>query len=76
LIGAVAAAEVGAREAADPCLASESSELAIRMSKLAAPVERLRLVTPFPEAKPTQLELRLSELRPAGQPTVIHLYTG
>jgi len=46
------------------------------MSKLAAPVERLRLVTPFPEAKATQVELRLSEIRPGGQPTVLHLYTG
>lgn len=44
------------------------------MSRLAAPVEALRLVTP--EGKATTRAVRLSELRAAGQPTVIHLYTG
>jgi hypothetical protein len=43
--------------------------------RLDAPVERLRLVTPFPEAKATTQELRLSELRSA-VPVVLHLYTG
>ena len=41
---------------------------------LGAPVELLRLVTPFPEGKATTRELRLSELK--GKPLVLHLYTG
>jgi hypothetical protein len=43
---------------------------------MALPLERLRLVTPFPEGKATLRELRLSELCGKGQPIVLHLYTG
>jgi len=43
-------------------------------ANLAAPVERLMLVTK--EGRPTMRAVNLSGLRPNGQPTVIHLYTG
>lgn len=40
-----------------------------------APVEKLRLVTPYPHGLPTSTELLLSEVA-AGKPTVLHLFTG
>jgi hypothetical protein len=43
---------------------------------LDAPLEMLRLVTPFPDAKSTRRELRLSEVCGQGQPVVLHMYTG
>ena len=44
--------------------------------KLAAPVDKLLMVTPYPRAKATMNETSLSTLVPAGTPIVIHLYTG
>ena len=41
----------------------------------AAPVERLRLVTPYPRALAANTEIKLSEVA-AGKPVVIHLFTG
>ena len=40
-----------------------------------APVDRLRLVTPYPHALATDTELRLQEIT-AGKPAVLHLFTG
>ena len=42
---------------------------------VAAPVDRLRLVTNYPHCLATDTELRLSEIA-AGKPTVLHLFTG
>lgn len=44
--------------------------------KLAAPVDKLLMVTPYPKAKATMNETSLSELVPKGTPIVLHLYTG
>jgi hypothetical protein len=40
-----------------------------------APVDKLRLVTPYPHALATGTELRLKEIT-AGKPCVLHLFTG
>ena len=40
-----------------------------------APVDRLRLVTPYPHGRATDTEMRLSEIV-AGKPAVLHLFTG
>jgi len=41
----------------------------------APPVDKLKLVTPYPHALATNTEVRLLEVT-AGKPTVIHLFTG
>ena len=41
----------------------------------APPVDKLKLVTPYPHAMATNTELRLLEVAP-GKPTVLHLFTG
>lgn len=45
------------------------------MAPVEAPVDRLRLVTPYPHALATDTELRLNEVS-AGKPAVLHLFTG
>ena len=45
------------------------------MGSSSPPVDRLRLVTPYPDARATSTELRLSEVT-AGKPAVLHLFTG
>lgn len=41
----------------------------------APPVDKLRLVTPYPHALDTKTELRLKDIM-AGKPAVLHLFTG
>jgi len=40
-----------------------------------APVDKLKLVTPYPHGLATNTELRLAEVT-AGKPAVLHLFTG
>ena len=44
--------------------------------KIAPPVDKLKLVTPYPKARATMNETTLSTLVPLGTPIVLHLYTG
>ena len=44
--------------------------------KIAPPVDKLKLVTPYPKARATMTETTLSTLVPLGTPIVMHLYTG
>eukprot|EP00964_Phaeocystis_antarctica_P007538 scaffold4078_cov68-Phaeocystis_antarctica.AAC.16 len=44
--------------------------------KIAPPVDKLKLVTPYPKARATMNETTLSTLVPVGTPIVLHLYTG
>ena len=39
------------------------------------PVDKLKLVTPYPHALATDTELRLLEVT-AGKPAVLHMFTG
>lgn len=45
------------------------------MAMVRPPVDRLKLVTPYPHALATNTELRLLEVA-AGKPCVLHLFTG
>ena len=47
----------------------------VAMGTVAPPVDRLKLVTPYPHALATNTELRLLEVA-AGKPCVLHLFTG
>jgi len=42
----------------------------------APPVDKLKMVTPYPKARATMNDTRLRSLAPAGTPIVLHLYTG
>jgi len=52
------------------------NEMAAPMPGLAAPVDKLLQVTPFPKARATMNETTLTTLAPQGVPVVLHLYTG
>ena len=45
-------------------------------SRLAPPVESLRLVTAYPKVKATMEKATLDSVTLPGKPVVIHLYTG
>ena len=46
------------------------------MRKVSSPIDKLKLVTPYPKARATMNETTLSSLVPMGTPIVLHLYTG
>ena len=55
--------------------AAASAGAALFTMGTAPPVDKLRLVTPYPHALDTKTELRLKDIM-AGKPAVLHLFTG
>ena len=72
----VTAAPIGQGDAFASLLSRVLMKRAHAPKKIAPPVDKLKLVTPYPKARATMNETTLSTLVPVGTPIVLHLYTG